>query len=268
MMSLAPGPISALRACYSPARLTGLSILLGFFLSATTASAVHTMEITDISVSDGYIYGNAVILPVGETVTIGTRLYDPAATPQDVLGVGLSYYGYDETVLGFDSGDVVDKIYSLFCFPSAGCFNGLDNQLGTPFRPLTESAGYPTMVPLMPGPTRVRVMLAYTISPGAYSAEGDPGLDGIVANDDAQFRLTFEGLSDGITSIDIGTGDDLGGIIVPASGPPIQISDLPQVRIAVPEIGTTFGLLVGGVSLLSASYARRRSGGRVRSERV
>ncbi len=244
----------------------GLAILLGIFLSTTTAittaTAAHIVEVTDISVSLLHIYGNAVILPVGETLTIGTRLYDPAPTPQNVIGLGLSYYGYDETVLGFESGDVVDEIYSLFCFPSAGCFNGLTNQLGTPLRPLTESTAYPTMVPLMPGPTRVRVLLAYTISPASYSAEGDPGLDGIVGNDDAQFRLTFEGLSTGITSLDIGTGDDLGGIVVPETGPPLQIADLPQIRIAVPEIGFSFGLCVGGIGLLvasSASYTSRAS---------
>ena len=50
--------------------------------------------------------GDLVLLPVGETVTIGIRVEDPTASVW--TGLGLSYYGYDGGLLGFVDGAFVD----------------------------------------------------------------------------------------------------------------------------------------------------------------
>lgn len=232
-----------------------VAVLLG----SSAAQAVTELYVTDIAVTSGYVYGNAVILPVGESVTIGSRFVETVAN-ETRWGIGLSYFGYDDSVIGFDSGAVVANVYSDFCAPAFGCLGGMENWVGT-LSPFAQTVAAPSQVGQVSGPTRVRVLSTGAFGGAQTNPANDVGLDGLAGNPngDAHFRLTFEGLSDGITEIEIGTGDDLGGAIFDELIQPNQAARNATVRIAVPEAGFALGLGVSfGVAITALRASRRR----------
>ena len=234
------------------------------------AGSSHAIEVSvhDLSVSSGSIlYGDLVILPVGETVTIGIRVEDPTATAW--AGIGLSYYGYDGGLLDFVDGEAVPYLFSNLCFPSGAptfCADQLPNLVGggaptAGNRVLVENAVFPG-VPLS-GEPRVRAFFVWQhlgAVAGYVTGPDDLGLDGVYGGGDAHARVTFEGLSDGITEITIGTGDDLGGILLQSGGIPVAGGATnARIRLAVPEPGMTSLLLAGVLATLAASGRRQLS---------
>ena len=76
-------------------------------------------------------------------------------------------------------------------------------------------------------------------------------------------RVTFEAIGDGYTSITIGTGDDLGGIVIDDLTSPSSATNA-EVRLAVPEPGFAIGVgllatLVGALNRRSRAGPTRRS---------
>ena len=200
------------------------------------------VEVSDIEVSNGLVYGHAVVVPVGETVSIGVRISNP--TGQAWHGIGLSYYGYDELLLAFVSGDAVHEALYEVCLPPTLCLNGANNLVGGP---LIETSVFPT-VPLA-GTPRVRgFVFVSDYRPKSGTGDLDPGLDGVVGAGDAQIRVTFEALADGLTDVEIGTGDDRGGILLQYAGVASGAENA-NVRLAVPETSFAGGLFVGLVAI-------------------
>lgn len=237
-----------------------LALVLAVVLIPSLGEAV-VVSVADVDVSDGLVYGHAVILPVGETVSVGARVEDPTAS--DWIGVGLSYYGYDDTLLGFVDGASVPTIFDATCFPGF-CFGGMENwagyDAGGTNRELVETVVFPG-VPLAATP-RVRAMQAWTHpnpTMGSTGVADEPGLDSAPGGDDAHMRVRFEGLADGYTTITIGTGDDLGGIVIREPGTIEQATNA-EIRVAVPEPTSAAALLAGATALASAATRRRRSG--------
>jgi len=223
---------------------------IGWLVASPAASIV--IDVSDINVSDGLVYEKLVSVPVGATVTIGVRISNPALTTW--YGIGLSYYGYDPALLDFVSGDAAATILAT-CIPPSICFGGGTNLVGGP---LVETNVFPT-VPLA-GEPRVRsVLFMSDYNPISGSGLLDPGFDGVVGGSDAQIRVTFEGLAEGVTEVEIGTGDDRGGILLEATGISSQATNA-RVRIVVPEPGMGWALL-GAAAL---GFGRRRDLARLR----
>lgn len=239
-------------------RTRRILLLATMSCSAAIASAVesHAFEfsISDVSVSDGLVFGNHAFIPVGATVTVGARFADPAATP--LIGLGASYYGWDPAVLGYVAGDTVPRLFHQLCPIGGGGLAGTTNLVpSTPFL-AQAAAGGP-----FAGTPRVRTIVA-PAAPAKIANPNDPGLDGICGNGDAQMRLTFSGLADGETTLTIGTGDDLGGIVADGSGAILQATNA-SVVISVPEPGTRHALLVLITALAAAAMTRSRSARRM-----
>lgn len=230
-------------------------LLTTALLLAGSASAIE-VSVHDLSVSAGAVYGDLVLLPVGETVTIGIRVEDSTASIW--TGFGLSYYGYDAGLLDFVDGEAVPSIFGDTCFalPTPFCanemFNFAGNAVGSGNRILEEGAVFPA-VPLA-GTPRVRAFFVFEHLSSIIGKAGGPddrGLDGVLGGGDAHARVTFEGLSDGITEITIGTGDDLGGILLGPDGVTVPGGATnARVRLAVPEPSTARMLVVAFGSLM------------------
>ncbi|MCR9094469.1 MAG: hypothetical protein NXI30_09640 [bacterium] len=243
-------------------RVAATLLLTTAMLFAASAQAIE-VSIEDLSVSGGSVQGDLVLLPVGETVTVDIRLGDPTASVWS--GFGISYYGYDGARLGFVGGQAVSQIFSNFCFfagPPPTCADDLPNYAGSalpgPNRTLVEDTVFPG-VPLV-GEPRVRAFFVWQHVSTVVGTDGGPddfGLDGVLGGGDAHASVTFEGLSDGITEITIGTGDDLGGVILGQFGVPVsEGATNARIRLAVPEPGVASALTVG--VLASLAGLRRR----------
>lgn len=229
-----------------------LGLLAGAPLLALVAAApVRAIEfvVSDIAVSaGGTVDGTQVTIPVGGTVSIGGRVSDGSA--QAIYGLGASYFGWNPAVLAFESGDTVGSLFHVLCIPGAGGFNGLTNYVVRPLAQTVVSVGGGN-----PGQPRIRVLQAVSLNARAANA-ADPGLDGTCGGGDAQFRVTFSGTADGATSITIGTGDDLGGRVVPGLNGVTTLATNAVVTITVPEPG--LGSCLAAASLLAALAARSR----------
>ncbi|MEM9177335.1 MAG: thrombospondin type 3 repeat-containing protein [Myxococcota bacterium] len=203
------------------------------------------IEIRSITVDAGLVYGHSVVLPIGATVTIDSSVSIPAEAP--VVGLGLSYQGFDPALLDFVDGQAASSLLTAVCLEQgngeAFGFGGLVNRAGQPGaggnRALDETPANP-MSPTEPGGApRVIVARALALAAAPLTNEDprpEPGLDGICGNEDPQFRVRFAGIADGFTEIEIGTGADLGDVVVvEATAERAQASNA-RLRIAVPEV--------------------------------
>ncbi|MEM9175861.1 MAG: hypothetical protein AAGC67_11560 [Myxococcota bacterium] len=251
-------------------RIAARQALCLLVLVASWSGGAHAIEVAihDLTVSGGAVVnGNLVVLPVGETVTIGIRVEDPTASAWS--GAGLSYYGYDGGLLEFTSGEAVATIFSDGCIvlPTfAFCSDEMINYAGVGVsaagnRILEEGVVFPA-VPLV-GTPRVRAFAAFRHLGSVVGKTGGPddyGLDGVFGGGDAHARVTFEGLADGVTELTIGTGDDLGGILIDIDAFPVPGGATnARLLFAVPEPGTASATLLGALALLAASSRRESS---------
>ena len=230
------------------AGLAAVLSLAGLVAPSRQAEAVEFV-VDEISVSSGYAAGSNVLIPVGATVTIGSRISDPSASP--VLGVAASYSRWDRNILAFVSGSSVRSLFRSNCPIGTGGTGGFQNLVPNP---LVETRATPGGA--APGATRVQAIVAFSLSPQAANAD-DPGLDEQCGANDAQMRLTFQGAADGQTTVVIGTGEDLGAIVVGDGGENLAATNA-AVIVTVPEPGEQ-ALVLAGVVLLSALGTSSRS---------
>jgi hypothetical protein len=169
-------------------RIAWIFLTLHMILAAAAASAATTFSIVDVQTSQG---NPLSALAVGETVTFGIRLSNSIS----VFGLGASAYGYDESVIDFSTGATVPSINHAVAIPAVGAFSGLGNTLTNP---LVETSN---------GSSGNRVLIFNGVGLSATNTNAlDPGLNGVVAGNDAQMRLTFVAMGPGTTQISIGTG--------------------------------------------------------------
>jgi len=225
-------------------RNTALAAALLFF--ASTAAEALTFRLCECSTS-------TPTLEPGSTLTLGIRIEgDP---DEGLYGLGASAYGYDESVIDFQSGQAVTSIFHGVTIPAIGAFDGLANQVGG--LPLVESA-------IGANGNRVQIFNGVGLQPRGYNAL-DPGLDGVLGGDDAQIRMTFRMTAPGFTVLRIGTG--YGGDGAVYAGAQLR----PTVEIVlnttagsssicpVPEPGVA---LLIGVGLAGLAGRKRRDAGR------
>jgi len=117
-------------------------------------------------------------------------------TDDFALAVAGSVNGYDNTVVAFNAGasTIASTLFNAFCFPAAGCFNGLQNQIGGPIA-LQENAVGPGV--------EVEFLAALALSPAGGNGSTDEGLGGVSGA--PQFQLVFDVIGIGSTTFNIGT---------------------------------------------------------------
>jgi len=120
-------------------------------------------------------------------------------TDDNALGVAGSVNNYDNTVMSLNAGASTLNAYAFaqFCFPAAGCLNGLVNQVGTAITFAENAVG--------PG-----VEAEFLAALGLAAAGGNGTLDeGAVTGvtGDPQFQVVFDavGAAGSSTTFNIGT---------------------------------------------------------------
>ena len=216
-------------------RTTLLASLLVLWASA--ASATVTFTVIGTSGTD------PASMTIGDTVTVDVRI---ASDGTPTFGLGASAWDYDEAVADFVSGDNVDTYLHETCIPDYGCFTGLTNLAG----------GAAVETEISPNGNRVQIANSADLAGISGTGADDPGLDGVVAGGDAQFRITFEAIGDGDTTIQFGTGYQGDGIILAGGVNEAAVND--TVAISVPEAGQVAGSLAALGSVMALVAIRRR----------
>ena len=113
-------------------------------------------------------------------------------------GVAGSVNNYDNSVVALDAGSstIAGTIFNAFCFPAAGCFNGLTNQIGGAIVFQENAVG--------PG-VEAEFLAALGLSPAQGNGSIDEGLGGVSGA--PQFQIVFDaiGAAGSSTTLDIGT---------------------------------------------------------------
>ena len=179
-------------------RRLALAALIAIAASFSTANAT-TVQIS--SITGGTITGpNHVELQNGTIVTIGLRIVSDG---DDVFGLGVSAYGYDESILDFEGGIAVASLFHAYCEIGVGCFGGVPNYHAGP---LVETS-------IGSNPNRV-LLVDFPSAAAMASNLLDPGIDGVVGGGDDQVRISFraDALNHGSTTVIFGSdypGDSL-----------------------------------------------------------
>jgi len=234
------------------ARVTAAVVLsLSALTFGTEPAGALEFSVQNISVSPGgMVVGTHAFIPVGGTVTIGARVADVASAP--VLATGASYYGWDSNILSFVSGNAVDSIFHDTRVPGSGGVGGVLNRVPDPLIETSAGLGGP-----FGGTPNVRMLAEISYLP-AMALAGDSGLDGVCGGGDAQFRATFAAVSEGETTLVIGTGDDGNGIIV-LPGSVAQATNA-TVMVTVPEPSFAGSIAAGLFFLVALGKARTSLG--------
>jgi hypothetical protein len=211
---------------------------VAMFLSASTAFAAATWTVS-ASTNGG---GGLGALQVGDQIILDITL----RTDDSAFALAGSVNNYDNTVVGFNAaGSAVSAtVLAQVCFPSFGCVNGLANQVPVPI-PLQENAVGPGV--------EVEYLAALAISAALGDGSVDEGIVTGVAGD-AQFRIVFNALAPGTTTLNVGTFaaylDGYTGTVDTLVNNPAGVT-----VTVVPEPGTA---LLMGLGLAGLAAAGRR----------
>lgn len=210
------------------------SVLASVAILFAAASASASVSFSATATTSG---GDLNAIQVGDTITLDIRI---SSTGVPVFGLGAAVEGYG-SVADFQSGQAVAGYLYDFCFPGAGCFNGLDNLNGGA---LVENAG-----------GFVQIANSASLTGRAGTGAIDPGLDGTTSG--AQFRVSFVATAPGAATITVGGSDDpaLGNVVVLAGGVTEAVINSSIAINVVPEPGTA---LLMGLGLAGLAAAGRR----------
>ena len=232
-------------------KLRTMWLALASCLFAASAASALTF-VTTTSVDSGRALD---LLQTGDVVTINIRMSNPAAVA--IFGIGAGAQGWDNSVAEFVSAEL--GLGKYFC-PTATCNTGLDN--GVTYPNADENTGN-----WLVGPGDIQnvagvgsyfpIVQAISTTGRAGNGARDPGLDGVVNGNDAQFRIVFRAGAPGTTTINIGTNANptLGNVVVLAGGVTEQAVNSLISLTVVPEPGTA---LLMGLGLAGLAAAGRR----------
>jgi hypothetical protein len=179
-------------------------------------------------------------------VTIGAQIIldIQVSTDDFALAVAGSVNNYDNSVVGLNTGASIisSTVFNQVCIPSAGCFNGLTNQVGGAIAFAENAVG--------PG-----VEAEFLAALGLAAAGGNGALDPAVGAGVGQFQIVFDaiGAPGASTTLNIGTfAEYLDGY----TGTVDSLANNTSVTVTiVPEPGTA---LLMGLGLAGLAGAGRR----------
>ncbi|MEZ4334628.1 MAG: PEP-CTERM sorting domain-containing protein [Myxococcota bacterium] len=220
---------------------TSVLASVAMLFAASTASALVTFTTTQSDYS---------VAP-GEQITIDIRVANPGGG--NVFGVGAAAFGWDNGVVNYVSGNsVAGNVLASQCFgaPVNVCIGGMNNSASG-----ARAEGAVTPV----SGRNVQILNAVDVS--AHTGEASdqaPGLDGVIGGGDAQFRLVFQAVAPGVTTIEIGTNPTdaiLGNAVIGDGGSVSSAANAFVSITVVPEPGTA---LLMGLGLAGLAVAGRR----------
>ena len=207
-------------------------------LSASTAFAAATWTV-DASTSDGSAL--SAVTPGAQIILDITLRSDDFA-----FGVAGSVNDYDNSVVGLNAGAslISPNVFNAFCASPTTCFGGLTNQIGSAITFAERAVG--------PG-VEAEFLAALGLAQAGGQGSLDPGVVTGVAGD-PQFRIVFDAIGIGSTTLQIGTFAEYQDGYV---GSVDEIANNTSVAITViPEPGTA---LLMGLGLAGLATAGRRN---------
>ena len=241
-------------------------LILSLLLAATAANAVVSFEVTNVTVSAGTTDGltNAEI-SVSDTVTID--IFVDNIEGDGVSGLGALAFGFDGVVIGFDTGEAASSFFNtklkFGTLPDGGIGNveGTDNgTVGSISIPRTLGASSIKPDGAVGFFNGVTTSPAFPGGDGTFDFGVDPAgiLDGILTSAGGiHAQLTFSGLSEGTTTISIGT-DGINGALIDNLGMQ-QATSNTTVVITVPEPASAAMGLAAMASVFAVVGLRRRT---------
>ena len=169
-------------------------------------------------------------------------------TTDGALGLAGSVNGYDPSVLSLNASQslIPTSVLDQVCFPGAGCFGGLQNQVGTSI-PLQERAVGPGV--------EVEFFAGVALSPAGGDGSIDPGAATGIPGD-PQFRIVFDVIGFFPTTLQIGTFAEYLDAYIGTEDSLVENASIEF--FVIPEPGTALLLGMGLVGL--ASLAPPRAG--------
>lgn len=208
-------------------------------LSASTAFAQATWTV-DASTSDGSALTG---------VTPGAQIILDITLRTSDFGFGIagSVNSYDNTIVGLDAASSLlsPSVLNAFCSSPTTCFGGIVNQVGgaITFQERTSTG---------PGP-EAEFFSGVSLSQAGGQGQLDPGVVTGVAGD-PQFRVVFNALAPGTTTLQIGTFEAFQDAYIGSASDVANNTSL-QITV-VPEPGTA---LLMGLGLAGLAAAGRRN---------
>jgi len=217
---------------------------------AMLATACVALMVT--SATAGVIYTASATTSDGSplsAMTPGAKLIIDITvrTTDFALGVAGSINGYDNSVLALDAGasTIASSVFNQFCFPAAGCFNGLANQVGTAITFQENAVG--------PG-VEAEFLAALGLTPAGGNGSIDEGLGGVAGA--AQFQIVFDyiGAPGTTTTLNIGTfAEYLDGYTGTVDSDVVNTSITVSNFVPEPGVALLLGLGLAGLSRVRGS---------------
>ena len=209
-------------------KIFGVTILSLLAASTSFASATWTVTAT----ASG---GDLNAMSIGDTLTLDVKLEMSAAG--EMIAIAGSVNNYDTGVASVNAGASTVASQLLFgtIIPSVGSFNGISN---------LESGVSDTSVQ---GPGQEDTFL---------SVLGTSGAGGDGTAESAQFQIVYDVISDGTTTLRIGTFADYADAFAGASD---NVVNNTEVTITVPEPTSVAASLAGLASVFGVVAVRRRA---------
>jgi len=202
--------------------------------------------------------GTGNLVDVGQTVTLELLLEN--ATAEDVFGLGISVWGYDEGANGIDGDDYLNFVSGQNGTAFGTAYFGPGASTGSLASNAVTQNGGPA-----PINTELNVQAFNGVSITASNGDGsfDSGASGLQTNgSDVHMRITFEAnrliaslASPTSVTLNIGTGT-FGNVAISTGGSLLAFSNAAAVTFTVvPEPGSA---LLMGLGLASLASVKRR----------
>lgn len=222
---------------------TLVSLALASTAHATVSFTVETTTSRNTSLDQ--------LLP-GDLVTFNIRfLASELEGRHDISGLAFALRGYAGSVVEFVEGQAIERFFYEACvgpapsLPNGGCFGrSWQNVAG----PELEETLFDGSASGAPDESAVVLLSAASLTPFTASTTGsnenDPGLDGVPAGGDAQFRVTFRMIGFGESLFRIDAEPPFGAAIGTLDGCCFVVPKEVALRV-IPEPSSAMLILLG-----------------------
>jgi hypothetical protein len=218
-----------------------MRLVISIFAVAAIMLSTITLATVANAVELNVVGPNSATVLLGQQVAVDVTLTNLSG--DTVAGIGVSVYGYDESVADFASGQAVSSYLNTSCTAPGVCSGGLENLRGGS---LFESA-------IAGNGPRVQIALSATLTPSAGIPGVDQGLDGNAGT--PMFSVLFDAIAPGVTTLFIDTAY-YGDAIVYPDGSIGQAQGSTFTINVIPEPGTALLMGLGLLGLAASGRTR------------